>query len=151
MVREIVNDGDAVHFCFHFQATLDALETLQGLRNDFQWDAVMCSQDSCRRSVPNVVLASQRKLKIRPGSAVSLDRPSGAIALKAKIRDTPHGTSGSAVTLHWTESARETAIDAFTAIECDNAAPTRYQVHQALECSLNRIKVFINVSVIEFD
>src|ERR1700730_13238241 len=151
MMREIVDDRDAVDLSFYFQTALHALELFKCAGNNVYRNPVIRSHSRRRRGVPDVVFASQRKLKLRPGFSVLQDRPSSAIGFQLQICDPPCCVVRSSITLHGTKSLRKRALDAVAGIEGDDASAARDEIHETLERSLNRIEVLINICVIEFD
>ena len=57
MMREVVDDRDAIHLRLNFQTPLHALEGLQRRRNLFFRDSIGRSQSRSRGRVPHVVFA----------------------------------------------------------------------------------------------
>jgi hypothetical protein len=66
MMREVVDDGDAIHLSFHFQAPLYALERLKRSRDLLFCDAIRRGHRRSRRCVPHVVLAGQAETRNQP-------------------------------------------------------------------------------------
>ena len=75
MMREVVDDGDAVDLRLHFEAALYALECLQRGGDRFFRNAAGCCQRGRRGRVPDVVFTGQRKFEVSPCSAVVQNCP----------------------------------------------------------------------------
>ena len=156
MMREVINDGDAVHLRLNFQAPLHALERLQRRHNLLFRDAVPGSQRRCRGCIPHVVFARQRELKIHPGSTVVQHGPRSASRRQFQVSDSPVRVPPCAIALHGAKRLAQAALeaDAFTgavrhSIESHNPSPTRNQIYQTLERGLDSIEILVNIGVIE--
>ena len=80
------------------------------------------------------------------------------VRIKVQVRDLPVRPGSGSVSFHRAKGFRQTALQAWAfgglpdgAIEGNDASAARDQVHQALECRLDGIEVFVDVGMIEFD
>ena len=158
MMGEIVDDGNPVYLRLHFQPPLHALESFQRRRNLFLRDRRR------RRPSPRQPWRSTRCIR-RPKEIQNppTDGPS-----RRTVQEVFSGSNfrlvifhcaraPDAVALHWAECLAQAAFQAGTlgggrrAIEGDNPAAPRNQIHQALKRSFDRVEIFVNVGVIELD
>ena len=85
-------------------------------------------------------------------------RPSRRVRVKVQVRHFPVRPGSGSVSFYRAKGFRQTTLQAWAfgrlaggAIEGHDASAARDQIHQALECRLNGIEVFVNVGMIEFD
>src|SRR5579872_1577309 len=65
--------------------------------------------------------------------------------------DSPACICAGTISLHRTERARQTTLDALARIECNDAATARHQIHQSLERGFYGVEIFINIGVIKLN
>src|SRR5260370_25755291 len=155
MMRKAVDDRYAVDLSFHFQPPLHAAKCFERLRNHvFRNVIIRRERRSCRR-IPDVVFATQRKFEIRPRFSIAQHRPGSSIFAQPNLCDLPDRAIRSTVTLNWKEGFLDTVVETFTRgiarIKCNNPPASRNQVHQSLEGRFDRVEIFIDIRVVEFD
>ena len=57
MMREVIDDGDAIHFRFHFQPPFHTVKAGEGVSDDLCGDSVICSH-CCRHYAGGITLAT---------------------------------------------------------------------------------------------
>src|SRR5579864_1738395 len=125
MMREIVNDGNAIHFGLNFEPSLDALKGAQGFADHLLRYPVPGGHRCGRGGIPHVVFSSERKFKVRPLFSFSYNRPARTIGRQAQIRNSPRRAFASAISFHRTKRARNATFDALSAIKRDNSPAAR--------------------------
>src|ERR1051326_4755795 len=145
MVREVINNGDAVHFGDHFQAALHALEASECFLNFLGLDAEVGCHRSRSSSVEDVVGTGEWKLKFRPGLAVTINAPASLLAAKVEVARAPSGVRREHVELDRGESFREALLYIRAAVEGDNLALLRNEVDEALEGHFDCVEVFVDI------
>ena len=151
MVREVINNGDAVHLGSNLQTSLYAFKSFKRGRDFLFRDAVSSGQSRGCSSVPDVIFAGQGKFKIRPGFAIAQHRPCGTCGFESQVGHSPCGVRGRAIALYGTECPLQRPSKTFAGVEGDDASSLWDQIHQPLEGSFHRVEVFVNIGMIEFD
>src|SRR5258708_7529712 len=150
MMSEVVNQGDAVDFSFHFETTFHALKAFQRASDCIRRDTAICREGGGGACVPDVVFAGEGKLQFRPQLPVAHERPTRAGWLKFQVGDAPRGFSDCSVAFYRAEGASQAAVDALTLVESNDASAAGDKVHQAFASGLDSFEVFVNVGVVEF-
>src|SRR5262249_29465286 len=132
MMREIVENGDAIDLRLELQPALNALEVLQSLGNRRGLDAVVGGHRGSGGSIQHVVLASQGELELCPRLAPAHHGPTrpGNFVLKLKIGDLPVRTLLHSVTLDWAESLGQAFVDVGIGVPGDDFALPWSKVNQ---------------------
>ena len=149
MVRKIINDRDAANCCAHLKPPLHALETRQRLLNRVEADPLTRGQRRRCRCIQRIVFTGQLHFEFSPPCAVVHDLPAREPVLMTQVHNSPIGALGKSVAFHAAERARDALRNVLAAVVGNNDAATRHQVHQPLECCLHRLKIGINIRVIE--
>src|SRR5579871_1804767 len=106
MMREVVDDGDAVHLRFDFETALHALECLQRGGDCIFWNSAGESESGRRGGVPNVVFAGKGELEVGPLFAIVKDGPGGTVGNEAEVGHFPIRSSARAVAIDRAEGLR---------------------------------------------
>src|SRR5271165_3540571 len=146
MMREVVDDGNAVDLRLHFQPALHALECLQSIGNGLFRNAAGGGKRGRGSRVPHVVFAGERKFETGPELAVVHNAPRRASWIQPQIRNSPVRTSTRTVTFDWTKCLRYTALQARAlrcisrcAVESHDPPASRNQIDQPLESRLHSV------------
>ena len=151
VVREVFDKGDAVDFGTHFEASLDALETGEGLGDGVGRDTLPSGKGRGGGGVEGVVFAREVHFEFGPCGAGAKDLPVHPAVLIAKIADAPLGGLAEAVALDAAESAADAIGYVFAPVVRDNKAAARDEVDESFEGGLDLIQIAINVGVVELD
>src|SRR5207244_11371143 len=142
-MSEIIDDGDAVDLCLHFQTALHAFESLQCGRNFFFRDAVIKSQRRRSGGIPYVVFPTQRKLEIGPVLFIVQHGPRSSSLLQLQIGDPPRRIVARTVAFDRTKCPANAAFNTLTEVVCNQASAARHQVYQPLESSFYSVQVLV--------
>src|SRR5579864_8455470 len=111
MMREVIDDGDAVDLGFHFKATLHALESFERGGDGVFANSAGGSESRGSGGVPDVVFAGKGKFEIGPRLVVVKNGPGGAPRGKAKICNSPIRARACAVAIDRTERLAQAALE----------------------------------------
>ncbi len=150
-MREVVNDGDAVHHRAHFQPALHALETGDRFLDCRCAQSLACGQRRGGGCIQRVVLACHLHFHPAPQSAAIPYLPTRQAFCIAQITNLPVRLIAEAIPLDAAECLLHALGDVCTAIECDDAPAPRHQIHEPLEGGLYRVEIRVDVRMIEFD
>ena len=89
MVGEIVDDGDAVDFCAHFEPASHAAKRCQRFGNRFRGNSLPRGQRRRGGRVQGIVLASHRQRQFSPLFALAQHAPVADAVLEAQIGQAP--------------------------------------------------------------
>src|SRR5579859_7187315 len=120
MMREVVDNRDAIDHSPHFKPSLHALKTSQRLLNRSHRYTLIRRQRRSRRSIQSVVLPGQRHLQLSPKLPVMMHFPLAAAILMAQLLNAPRRVGAKAISLHTAEGSAHALIDIGAAIVSDN-------------------------------
>ena len=103
MMREVVDDGDAVDLCANLEAAFDGAEGTKGFFNGGGSDALPCSERGGGGGVECVVFASERQGEIGEGLAGTEEMPVAGAAFVGEITQLPIGARCESVTFYATK------------------------------------------------
>src|SRR4051812_20185303 len=125
VMREIVDDSDAIHLGLHLETALHGLKTLERLGDGARLDAVVRSHGSSCRRIEHVVFTGQRKGEMRPRLVVAQEPPTGLVRLEIHVGDAPVGAVLETVTLDLAKCSAHAVVDVAAGVPGDEAAALR--------------------------
>ena len=148
MMREVVDNGNAVHFRAHFEATLHALERLKRCSDLFFRNAVVEASAAAAVAFQTLYSPPRANSKSAPRLAFCSAQTRLCVGSRRKLA-TRHVAFGRAIAFDRAEGLRDATLDALTGVEGDDASAPRDQIHQTFESGFYGVEIFVDVRVIE--
>src|ERR1700722_3938052 len=99
MVGKVIDNGDAIPLCLHFESAFYALESLQRGGDCLFRDSTRDGERRCGGGIPDVVFSSQGKFESCPRLPFLHDRPCCTGGFEPQVWDFPVGTLTGAIAL----------------------------------------------------
>src|SRR5690348_17168370 len=155
MMREVIDNGNAVYFTTHFATAFDALEILERIIDRFAICAPGRGGNDRRQTVPHVKVSDQRCLKVLPLRTVAEYAEVRQAFSKADVACLPFRIFAGAECFELREelfAKRSHDLAQMRTVPTgDQPAISRHQIHQTSKCELHGVQIFVNIRMIEFD
>src|SRR5687767_5432093 len=154
-MSEVVDNRDTALFAPDFHAPFDVFKSSQRVLNPLAAHVPSVRRDDHGEAVKKVELSQQRSLKLAPRLLIAKDFKSRQSASEVRVANLPACVFSCAKCFQLGKQLRSERLNHRAhvgTIPPGNQSPIlRHEVHETAKSELHRVKIFVDIGVIEFD